>query len=384
MKSDIEQGYGCALLDPHGDLVDDVLRFIPKHRVNDVVIFDPSDINHPPTFNPMIPLKPELRMRVALGFLDTFKRVIGDSWSEKMDYVLRYSMIALLNVPGTSVVSLRRLLSDDEFRQAVVRRSNDEAVRRFWEVEFPANRGELEAGPISQLLNKLDELLATDMIRNILGQPSNSFDFREFIDSRKIVLCKVSKGVLGAENSALLGSLIIWKIYEAAMSRADQAVDARQDFYVYIDEFQNFATSSFGEILSESRKYRLCLTFANQFLGQLPGGVSDTVFGNVGNIISFRVGAEDAGSVANELKPRVSAEDLINLGLRQFYTKIGVDGEVQEAFSGVTLELQRPALKDTFVKECLDHSRRQYSLPIEQAEEQLALSEIMSPRAIGS
>jgi hypothetical protein len=190
--------------------------------------------------------------------------------------------------------------------------------------------------------------------------------------------------VLGSENSALLGSLIIWKIYEAAMSRADQAVDARQDFYFYIDEFQNFATSSFGEILSESRKYRLCLTFANQFLGQLPPGVSDTVFGNVGNIVSFRVGAEDAGSVANELKPRVSPEDLINLGLRQFYAKMGVDGEVQEAFSGVTLDIERPAMKDAFVKECIEHSRRNYALPIQQAEEQLALSEIMSPRAIGS
>ncbi|MFN4896233.1 MAG: type IV secretory system conjugative DNA transfer family protein [Pseudomonadota bacterium] len=383
VKSDIEQGYGCAVLDPHGDLVDDILRMIPKHRVNDVVIFDPSDMNHPPSFNPMIPIRPDQKMRVALGFLDTFKRVVGSAWSERMDYVLRYAMIALLNVSGTSIVSLRRLLSDDDFRREVVRRSNDEAVRRFWEVEFPANREEFEAGPISQLLNKLDELLATDMVRNILGQPTNSFDFREFIDSRKIVLCKVSKGVLGAENSALLGSLIIWKIYEAALSRADQPEPARQDFYFYIDEFQNFATSSFGEILSESRKYRLCLTFANQFLGQLPPGVSDTVFGNIANLISFRVGSQDAGAVANELKPNISSDDLLNLGLRQFYTKMSVDGEVQEVFSGSTLEIKKPRLADSFANECIAHSRRRYALPIEQAEEQLALSEIMSPRAIG-
>jgi hypothetical protein len=331
----------------------------------------------------MIPIKPDQRMRVTLGFLDTFKRVLGSQWNEKMDYVLRYAMIALLNVPGTSIVSLRRLLSDEDFRNAVVRRTDDESVRRFWELEFPANRAAFEAGPISQLLNKLDELLATDMVRNILGQPTNTFDFREFMDSRKIVLCKVSKGVLGAETSALLGSLLIWKIYEAALSRADQAVDSRQDFYFYIDEFHNFATSSFGEILSESRKYRLCLTFANQFLGQLPAGVSDTVFGNIANLISFRVGGQDSGNLANELKPQVTSEDLLNLGLREFYSKLSIDGEVQEAFSGKTLDVVKPKLKDSCVAECKAYSQKHYSVPLDKAEEQLALSEIMSPRAIG-
>ena len=384
IKSDIEQGYGCAVLDPHGDLVDDVMRFIPKHRVKDVVIFDPSDINYPASFNPMIPIRPDQKMRVTLGFLDTFKRVLGAAWNDKMDYVLRYAMIALLNVPGTSIVSLRRLLSDEEFRQAVIRRTDDESVKRFWELEFPASRAEFEAGPISQLLNTLDELLATDMVRNILGQPTNAFDFREIIDSRKILLCKVSKGVLGPETSALLGSLIIWKIYEAAMSRADQPVDARQDFYFYIDEFQNFATASFGEILSESRKYRLCLTFANQFLGQLPAGVSDTVFGNIANLITFRVGSGDSGSVASELKPSVTPDDLLNLGLREFYAKISVDGEVQESFSGRTLEVSKPPVHEAALEECIAHSRTHYCLPIDKAEEQLALSEIMSPRAMGA
>jgi type IV secretory pathway TraG/TraD family ATPase VirD4 len=194
------------------------------------------------------------------------------------------------------------------------------------------------------------------MVRNILGQPTNTFDFRDFIDSRKIVLFKVSKGVLGAENASLLGSLIIWKLYEAAMSRADQAIEARQDFYFYVDEFQNFATPSFGEILSESRKYRLCLTFANQFLGQLPAGVTNTVFGNIANLISFRVGAEDSAVVANE---------------------------VQEAFSGETLDVTSAARGENFRKECIAHSRSKYSIPLNQAEEQLALSEIMSPRAMG-
>ena len=383
LRSDIENGHGCALLDPHGDLVDDILKFIPKHRHKDVVLFDPGDLKHPPSFNPMIPSRPDQKMRVALGFIDTFKRVCSATWSDKMDHLLRYAIIALLNVPGTSIVSLRRLLSDDEFRAEVVRRSTDDAVRRFWEVEFISRRQEFEAGPLSQLLNRLDELLATDMMRNILGQPSNSFDFRELMDSRKIVLFKISKGVLGAENASLLGSLVIWKLYEAAMSRADTSVDSRQDFYFYIDEFQNFATSSFGEILSESRKYRLCMTFANQYLGQFPGDIKATVFGNIANLISFRVGAEDAVTIGNEFKPRFSGDDMPNLPLREFYVKMSVDGEVQEAFSGRTLDLPPPINAQQNVKEIVELSRRKYSIPIAHAEELLALSEIMSPRSMG-
>lgn len=383
IRNDIEQGYGCAILDPHGDLIEDVSRFIPRHRVKDVVIFDPSDLSHPPSFNPMVPTKEDQKIRVTLGFLDTFKKVLGSEWSDKMDYVLRYALTALLDVPGSSIVSIRRLLSDDAFRVEVLRNTNDQAAKRFWEVEFPARREELEAGPISQLLNKLDELLATDMVRNILGQSTNAFDFREFMDSRKIVLCKVSKGVLGAENASLLGSLIIWKIYEAAMSRADQEISDRQDFYFYVDEFQNFATSSFGEILSESRKYRLCMTFANQFLGQLPSGVADTVFGNVANLISFRLGSEDGAAVANELKPLITAENLLNLGLREFYAKVSVDGETQDSFSGRTLDVIKPRVDESYIRECIEHSRKNYALPLDKAEEQLALSEIMSHRAFG-
>jgi hypothetical protein len=383
VKADIDNGFGCAVLDPHGDLTDEILKTIPQHRLKDVVIFDPSDTEHPPSFNPMIPIRPDLKVRVMLSFLDTFKRVFGDSWSEKMDHLLRYAINALLNIPGASVVSLRRLLSDDDFRREVVGRSNDESVRRFWEVEFPSRRQEFEEGPVSQLLNRLDELLATDMIRNILGQPTNTFDFREFIDSRKIVIFKISKGVLGAENASLLGSLIIWKLYEAAMSRADIPVEARQDFYFYIDEFQNFATPSFGEILSESRKYKLCLTFANQFLGQLPQTVKETIFGNVANLACFRVGAEDAATVAQEFKPRFGPEDLLNLPLREFYVKMSVDGEVQEAFSGTTLDVETASASNNSAKACIDHSRSKYALPLSVAQEQLALSEIMSPRTMG-
>jgi hypothetical protein len=371
IRNDIEQGFGCAVLDPHGDLVDDILKFIPKHRANDVVIFDPSDSSYPPSFNPISAVRPELKTRVTMSFVDAFRRVFGSDWSEQMDHVLRYAMLGLVNLPAANILSLRRMLSDDAFRLEVVRQASDESVKRFWLREFSARRKDFEEGPISRLLNRLDELLAMETIRNIFGQSKNLFDFREFMDSRKIVLLKISKGVLGTENAELLGTLLIWKIYEAAMSRADIPAQDRQDFYFYIDELQNFATESFGEILSESRKYHLCLTFANQYLGQLKEPIKRTIFGNVSNFVSFRVGAEDAGLVASELAPRFGNEDVVNLALREFYAKISIEGEVQEAFSGRTLDVRYLPEDEQSAAQCLESSRSRYCLPVAQAREQI-------------
>lgn len=370
IKSDLENGFGCAVLDPHGDLVDDVLTMIPKNRVKDVVIFDPSDLLNPPCFNPLSAVRPELKNRVTIGFLDTFKRVFGSEWTDRMDHIVRYSTMALLNVPGSSIMSLKRLLSDEDYRAALLKKVSDESVRRFWEQEFISKKEEYQEGAVSALLNRIDRLLATDSIRNILGQPLNLFNFRELMDSRKIVLMKISKGVLGLENSTLLGSLLITKIYEAAMSRADIPQDDRQDFYFYIDEFQNFANESFAEILSESRKYRLCLTMANQYLAQIPSQIRQTVFGNVANVLTFRVGPDDAPILAQEFKPRFSETDLINLGVRDFYLKMTIDGKVQEAFSGKTLDLFHKKFAESHAQEAIDYSRSKYSVPKQQTMEQ--------------
>lgn len=366
VQNDMERGLGCAVIDPHGDLIDDIMKLVPKHRVKDVVIFDPSDVNFPASFNPMDPVRPELRVRVALSFLDAFKRVFGGDWSQKMDHVLRYAMLGLLAVPGSNILSLRRMLSDEQFRGEVVRRASDESVKRFWLRDFMSRRQEFEEGPMSRLLNRLDELLASENIRNILGQSSNAFNFRSFMDSRKIVLIKISKGVLGSENATLLGTLIIWKIYEAAMSRADIPAEDRKDFFLYVDEFQNFATESFTEILSESRKYNLSLTFANQYLGQLPASIRKTVFGNVANILSFRVGSDDAGIVSQEFKPLFGDEDLLNLPLREFYLKMSIDGQVQDSFSGRTIDLKHPSDKENYADQCIEHSRKTYCKTLEQ------------------
>lgn len=375
VRNDIEDGFGCAVLDPHGDLVDNILKYIPKHRVKDVVLFDPSDTAFPPAFNPINTIKPELRMRATVGFLDVFRKVFGADWSERLEHIVRYATLALLNVPTASLVSLRKMLTDDVYRGMVLRHVNDESVKRFWQTEFVANKAQYEQTAISALLNRLDQLLATDMVRNIVGQPMNLFNFREFMDTRKIVLIKISKGLLGADIATLLGSLVIAKIYEAAMSRADQAVESRKDFYFYIDEFQNFATESFSEIMSESRKYGLCLTVANQYLGQLPADTKNTVFGNVGNLMSFRVGAEDAGAIANEFKPRTSPEDLKNLPSRDFFVKMSINGEVKEAFSGRTLELRPVKESDSHARECIEHSRSKYCVAVDKVREIMNIAE---------
>ncbi len=364
IKDDIDKGFGCAVLDPHGDLVDDILRLVPKHRVNDVVLFDPSSKDFAPSFNPMAPVRPELKLRVAMSFLDSFKRVFRADWSEKMDHVLRYAMLGLLSAPGCNLISLRRMLTDERYRAEIVRQAKDESVKRFWLREFTARRKEFEEGPISRLLNRLDELLATDSVRHILGQSQNLFNFRDFMDSRKIVLLKVSKGVLGSENATLLGSLLLWKVYEAAMSRADMPASDRQDFYLYVDEFQNFATDSFTEILSEARKYNLNLTFANQYLNQLPSSIRKTIFGNVANLLSFRVGAEDAGAVSAEFAPQFGDGDLINLAIRDFYIRMSIDGLVQNPFSGRTVDLRYPAPGKDFAEACIAASQKKYCIPM--------------------
>jgi hypothetical protein len=299
-----------------------------------------------------------------------------------MDHVLRYAMLGLLAVPGSNILSLRRMLTDDEFRTDIVRRATDESVKRFWLREFVNRRREFEEGPISRLLNRLDELLSTETMRNILGQSANLFDFRHFMDTRKIVLLKISKGVLGSDNAQLLGSLLIWKIYEAAMSRADIPAADRQDFYFYVDEFQNFASESFGEILSESRKYRLCLTFAHQYIGQLPDSIRATVFGNVANILSFRVGADDAGLVSQEFKPRFGSEDVLNLPLRNFYLKMSIDGAVQEVFSGSTLDLVYPPEEQNFSRDAIAYSRSQYCLPISKVREEVQRNMVAAPKKV--
>lgn len=365
-QNDILNGRGVGVLDPHGDLVDNILKMIPEHRIQDVVVFDPADENFPIAFNPLEKVPSALKMRVTIGFLEIFKKLFGTNWTDRLEHVLRYTVLALLDSPNTTVLSILKMLSDKNYRQYIVRNIEDDVVKNFWVNEFAGWSEKFDAEAITPLLNKVGQFVATNMIRNIVGQPINKVNIREIMDNGKILLMKVSKGMLGEENAGLMGAIAVTKIYQAAMSRADTPEENRKDFYFYVDEFHNFATNTFDEILSEARKYRLNLTLAHQFMGQLSSSMKKTIFGNVGSLISFRVGAEDAEILAGEYDPVFLAKDIINLGVRDFYCKMSINGEITKAFSGRTLDMQFP--KDNFKKDCIDYSRQKYCMPIVEAQ----------------
>jgi hypothetical protein len=366
---DLHRGRGIAVLDPHGDLVDCVLRHVPRNRIEDVILFDPSDTEYPIAFNPLEKVEEAYKMQLTIGFLDIFKKLFGDNWTYRLEHVLRYTTLALLDSPNTTVLSILKMLSDKNYRQKIVARIQDNVVKSFWVSEFAAWSEKFDAEAITPLLNKVGQFVATNMIRNIVGQPETRFSIRDVMDNKKILLMKVSKGLLGEENSSLLGSMIITKMYQAAMSRADTLEEERPDFYFYVDEFQNFATDTFYEILSEARKYHLNLTIAHQYMGQLSSKIRQTVFGNVGSLLSFRVGAEDAAVLEKEYEPIFKERDIINLGVREFYIKMSVKGEIREAFSGRTVDVPRP--KDDHTREITELSRKRYCQSKRKVEELL-------------
>ena len=369
IKEDIDNGHGVGVLDPHGDLVDNIMELIPKERIKDVIYFDPADVDFPISFNPLENVGEEYKMQVTIGFISIFKRLFGTNWTDRLEHVLRYTVLALLDSPNTTVLSILKMLTDKNYRQTIVSRIQDNVVKSFWVSEFAGWSEKFDAEAITPLLNKVGQFVATNMIRNVIGQPVNKINIREIMDKKKILLMKVSKGLLGEENSSLLGAMIITKLYQAALSRADMKEEEREDFYFYVDEFQNFATDTFSEILSEARKYRLNLTIAHQYMGQLSDLVQKTVFGNVGSIINFRVGADDAKILAEEYTPIFKERDIINLGVREFYCKMSVNGEIREAFSARTINV--PKVEKHYVDEIIEHSRKTYCVPRKEVEELL-------------
>ena len=340
IKEDIDSWRWFCLLDPHGDLVDNVMRFIPKDRIKDVIVFDPSNTEHPVAFNPLENVDPALKMQVTIWFISIFKKLFWDNWSPKLEHVLRYTLLALLDSENTTTLSIQKMLTDKNYRQKIVSRIADSTVKSFWVSEFAGWSEKFDAEAITPLLNKVWQFVATDIIRNIVGQPKSAFNIREIMDNEKILLVKVSKGLLWDENAGLIWSMFVTKIHEAAMSRADTREEDRKNFTLYVDEFQNFATDTFAEIMSEARKYRLNLTIAHQYMWQLSSNIQKTVFWNVWSIVSFRVWAEDAKVLAEEYNPVFSERDIINLWVREFYAKLSVSWEIREAFSWMTLNVQ--------------------------------------------
>ncbi|MBI4185619.1 type IV secretion system DNA-binding domain-containing protein [Candidatus Berkelbacteria bacterium] len=334
---DIQKGRGVGVVDPHGQLVADILERIPAHRINDVVYFNPADREFPIGFNILENVEPDLRNVVASGVVGIFKKLFAESWGPRLEYILRNAILALLYYPETTMLGVNRLLVDDEYRSRIVRKVTDPIVRDFFLEEYDKYDPKFRREAISSIQNKIGQFLSSTTIRNIIGQPKSAFDMRSAMDEGKILLMDLSIGKIGEDNAAMLGSMMITKIQLAAMSRANVQEEDRPDFYLYVDEFQNFATESFAVILSEARKYHLNLVLTNQYISQMPEEVAHAVFGNVGTIISFRVGAQDASGLVREFEPVFEAIDLVNLDNHHIYVKMAIDGVTRPAFSATTL-----------------------------------------------
>ncbi len=334
---DIRSGKGVAVIDPHGDLVEKVLDFIPPERINDVVYFNPADLENPIGFNVLEHVGIEQRHLVASGLIGVFQKIWADSWGPRLEYVLHNAISALLEYPGSTLLGIMRMLTDKGFRKKVISKISDPVVKSFWVEEYSKYPDRFQAEAIAPIQNKVGRFLSSALIRNILGQVKSSFDVREIMDNKKILLLNLSKGRIGEDNSALIGAMMITKIQLAAMSRVDMPENERQDFHLYVDEFQNFATESFANILSEARKYRLSLVFAHQYIEQLEEKVRAAVFGNVGTLAMFRVGAADAEFLEKEVYPTFVQENLVNLPKYTIYIKLMIDGITSEAFSATTL-----------------------------------------------
>lgn len=339
--SDILGGRGVGLIDPHGDLCEEVLRRVPKHRTNDIVLFDAGDVLHPVAFNPLRCPRPEQRTLIASGILSAFKKLYAEFWGPRLEHILRNSLLALLETPGATLLTLARLLHDVRFRQDIVRNVSDPMVQNFWQKEFASFPVKLQAEALSPIQNKIGHFVSNPLLRNILGQAGRNLDLRNILDSGKVLLCNVSKGRLGEDASALLGSLLVSSLQIAAMGRAEIPEAERRDFFLYVDEFQNFATESFATILSEARKYRLSLTIANQYLAQLEEETRAAVFGNVGTLVAFQVGADDAEAIALQLGPEVTTEDVLRLPKYTAYVRLLIDGMPSRPFSMQTLAPSR-------------------------------------------
>ena len=374
--ADIRAGRGVGVIDPHGELADKILEFIPEERMDDVIYFNPSDMEYPIAFNPMEQVNPEFRHLVASGLMGVFKKIWPDVWSARMEYILNNTLLALLELPGSTLLGILRMYSDPIYRKKIVDNLKDPVIKGFWQTEYAKYTQRLETEAVAAIQNKVGQFVSNPLVRNILGQGQSTINMREIMDTGKIFIANLSKGRMGEDNSALLGSMVITRLQLAAMSRVDIIDESkRRDFFLYVDEFQNFATDSFASILSEARKYRLSLVIAHQYIGQLVRDnntkVRDAVFGNVGTIITFRVGAADAEFLEKEFMPEFLQADLVNLAKANVYIKLMIDGVASRPFSAETPPPQKlPLISNRDI--LVENSRNKYATPRKVVDDRIA------------
>ncbi len=368
---DIQKGNGVAIVDPHGEFAERMLDFVPKSRIDDVIYFNPADLKYPIAFNAIEEVSPEHRHLIASGLMGVFKKIWPDVWSARMEYILYNTVLALLEYPDSTLLGINRMLSDEEYRKKVIEKIADPTIKSFWVNEFAKFPAKYREEAVAPIQNKVGQFISAPLIRNIIGQTRTAFNIREIMDSKKILIVNLSKGRIGEDASHLLGALIITKLQLAAMSRVDIPEEKRNDFYLYVDEFQHFATEAFTNILSEARKYHLCLVLTHQYIAQMEETVRDAIFGNVGTLISFRVGASDAKYLEEEFLPQFSADDLVNLGKYNIYLKLMIDGVASKSFSAITIP-PFPKPEKSHKDEIIKQSREKNGTPREIIEEKIA------------
>jgi hypothetical protein len=336
---DLKKGRGLAVIDPHGDLCEILLNYIPKNRINDVIYFNPADKDYPIVINPLEVTNQEEAELVVSGIVSIFNKIFGFSWGPRLEYILRTTLLTLSNVPNTTLKDVPLLLTNAAFRSQIVTKIKDPTLKSFWVDEFEKMPPNLQKEAISPILNKVGQFVTSPLIRTVIGSPRSTIQLDNVMNHGKILLANLSQGRLGEDNAALLGAMLITKLQLAAMHRVDMPEEQRRDFYLYVDEFQNFATGSFIKIMSEARKYRLNIMLANQYMAQIPEEVQKAILGNAGTIITFSTGASDAAILNKEFAEVFSETDLVNLASYQIAIKETIDGITTRPFLAHTLPL---------------------------------------------
>jgi len=372
---DIHNGEGVCVVDPHGELVEEIISKIPEARMDDVIYFNPADTEHHIGFNILDLPDPKYKHLVASGLMGIFTKIWSNVWSARMEYILNNAVLALLDTPNSTLLGILRILVDKDYRQKIIANVKDPVVKAFWVNEYEEWRDQFRNEAIAPIQNKVGQFLSTALIRNIVGQAKSTIDIFKIMNEGKILLVNVSKGRIGEDNSALLGAMIITKIQLSAMERVRLPEEERVDFYLYVDEFQNFATDSFAGILSEARKYRLNLILAHQYVGQLVTETStrvrDAIFGNVGTMVVFRVGAADAEYLEPEFTPEFTIQDMCNLPNYHIYLKLMVNGVTSRPFSARTLPPFKVQASPLVKEKVIANSVKRYARPRAVVEDEI-------------
>jgi len=368
--SDIQKGKGLCLIDPHGDIATNILNYIPEDRLRDVIYFNPGDIKHSIGFNPLKSIHPDYQHLVASGLISTFKKIWAESWGPRMEYILRFALLTLLEYRHGTLLDIQPLLTDQYFRNGILMRIKNQYILDFWRNEFEKYSPGLKAEATAPILNKIGLFRASIPLRNVVGQKYSSFTFQELMDNGKIFIANLSKGKLGEDTSTLLGSIIVTNIQLSALYRAIQKEEDRRPFYLYVDEMHSFVTNSFSDILAEARKYKLGLFLAHQYIEQLSEPIRAAIFGNVGTMIAFRIGATDAEYLEKEFHPVFDKTDFVNLPRYSMYLKLMIDGATSQPFSADTLTLIK--FNISFKDEVIVMSRDTYAKPRKEIEAEIA------------